>query len=111
MTEPHELPSLDALQQKIDASRKVGRAVSRKEKDASLDAGSAMAMRCAADLIAGVVVGGAIGYTLDKAFDSLPFASLVCLGFGVAGGFLNIWRTSQRALELDEVASKKKHDA
>lgn len=104
--DPHELPSLDALKQKIDASQKVGRAVSRREKDASLDAGSAMAMRCAAELIAGVVVGGGIGYALDTMFDSLPFASLVCLCFGVAGGFLNIWRTSQRAMEIDNPSSK-----
>lgn len=97
-----DLPSLDALQEKINATHvRHRRHVAPSSGQGQIDSGSAMAMRCAADLVAGAVVGGGAGYLLDSYFDTKPFLSLICLLFGVAGGFLNVWRTTQIAMRQD----------
>ena len=40
----------------------------------------------------GVLVGAALGYFLDKLFDTQPVLLIVCLFFGGAAGFLNVYR-------------------
>ncbi len=44
-------------------------------------------------VILAVVIGGAIGWWVDKTFPSLnPWGLLVFLFFGIAAGFLNLYR-------------------
>lgn len=44
-----------------------------------------------------VVVGWAIGYWLDKQFDTSPYLMFVFLGFGIAAGFRGLIRVAKRA--------------
>ncbi|MDR1694729.1 MAG: AtpZ/AtpI family protein [Lactobacillaceae bacterium] len=44
------------------------------------------------EFVSGVIVGGAIGYTLDMLFGTKPFLLIALLFFGMAAGFLNIYR-------------------
>ncbi len=53
------------------------------------------ALRLATELIAGVGVGGFIGWALDRFFGSAPFLMVLFLILGAAAGILNVIRTAQ----------------
>ena len=53
------------------------------------------ALRLATELIAGVAVGGFIGWALDRFFGSAPFLMVLFLILGAAAGILNVIRTAQ----------------
>lgn len=57
-------------------------------------AGAAQAMRMAADFVAGVLVGGAVGWGVDRFFGTSPWGLAVFLLLGFAAGILNVLRTS-----------------
>ena len=54
--------------------------------------GMALAGRIATELVAGLVVGGAIGWALDEVFDTSPFWLIVLFFLGAIGGMMNVWR-------------------
>ena len=62
---------------------------------AKADRGRAMgrAFRMATDLVAGVLVGGVIGYYLDQWLDTAPWLFVLFLVFGIAAGVRNVART------------------
>jgi len=47
-------------------------------------------------LVLGTFTGLAIGYFLDRAFATKPWLTFVFLGFGIAAGFMNLFRVMQR---------------
>ncbi|MCG8684720.1 MAG: AtpZ/AtpI family protein [Desulfobacterales bacterium] len=49
-----------------------------------------------------IVIGLAIGYWLDKKFDTQPVLLLVGLGFGIAAGFSNIIKAGQKSRKIDD---------
>ena len=53
-----------------------------------------LAFRLTTELVAGVVVGGLIGWQLDKWLDTSPVLLLVFFVLGVAAGILNVIRTA-----------------
>lgn len=61
-------------------------------------AGSAFAMgtRLAVELVAGVLVGAAIGYWLDSLLDTSPIMTIGMFMLGLAAGFSNLIRAVQR---------------
>lgn len=82
------LPSLDALQKKIDKNKPEG------DKD-SPDAAAAetgKAMNLATELMAGVGVGGVIGYFVDRAFETSPIFFILFFFLGFAAGIRNLMR-------------------
>lgn len=54
------------------------------------------AFRLATEMVAGVFVGGLLGWGLDKLLGTAPFLLIACLLLGVAGGLLNSVRAAQR---------------
>lgn len=54
------------------------------------------AMRMALDLVAGVGVGGFIGWWLDDLAGTKPIMMIVFFGLGLTAGFLNVLRTARR---------------
>ncbi|MEO8668403.1 MAG: AtpZ/AtpI family protein [Bauldia sp.] len=57
-------------------------------------AGAALAMRMAADFVAGILVGAAIGWGVDQLFGTWPWGLAVFLLLGFAAGILSVIRTS-----------------
>ncbi|MBR1647969.1 MAG: AtpZ/AtpI family protein [Alphaproteobacteria bacterium] len=55
-----------------------------------------MGIRAGADMLAGVIVGGAIGFAADKFFKTHPLFLIVFLFFGGAAGILNVYRAAQK---------------
>lgn len=57
-------------------------------------------MRIVVELVAGVVVGGLIGWYLDRWLDTAPWLLVVFFLFGLGAGLLNIYR------QLDPMADE-----
>ena len=54
------------------------------------------ALKLATDMIAGVAVGGFIGWALDRWLGTTPILLVVFLILGAAAGILNVIRSAQR---------------
>jgi ATP synthase protein I len=99
--EPSAIPSeveladrLKALSARLDAKPTVNEAVERmraREKDAT---GMAKALRLSSEFIAGVVVGGALGWFIDRLAGTTPFGLIVFLLLGFGAGVLNVMRVA-----------------
>jgi ATP synthase protein I len=86
---------LDALGDKLDVAQ------SRRQQaapDARPSQGGALgqALRLGVELVAGVAVGGAIGWGLDRLFGTAPLFMVLFLGLGATAGILNVVRTAKR---------------
>ena len=55
-----------------------------------------MAFRIATELVAGLALGGFIGWQLDRWLGTRPVFLLIFIGLGAAGAFLNIFRYANR---------------
>jgi len=55
-----------------------------------------IAFRLTTELVAGLVVGGGIGFLLDKWLGTGPFLLLIFFVLGVAAGILNVFRTAKQ---------------
>ena len=53
-----------------------------------------MAMRLGADFVAGVVVGGALGWGFDRLFGTSPWGLIVFLLLGFIAGTLSVMRSA-----------------
>lgn len=54
-----------------------------------------IAFRLVADLLAGVIVGGLIGWALDRVLGTSPVLLIVMFLLGVAAGMRNLMRTAR----------------
>jgi ATP synthase protein I len=63
------------------------------------------ALRLGVELVAGVAVGGFIGWALDRLFGTAPLMMVVFLGLGAAAGIMNVVRTAKR-MQTDAASLK-----
>ena len=54
--------------------------------------GMALAGRVAAELVAGLAVGGGLGWAIDSVFDTSPLWMVVLFFVGAIAGMMNVWR-------------------
>lgn len=90
MTNPDDLPPLDSLSERISRAREES-TPERLRKQAP-EAGKSSAMRSGTELIAGVAVGGFLGYQLDEWLGTRPACVIAGIFLGMAGGVMNIYR-------------------
>lgn len=90
MPENDDLPSLEALEKKLEKAQKEQQEEPAKGED--IPGGPGMAMRVGIELMAGVGVGMGAGYYLDKWLGTAPWLFLLCFVLGTCGGGLNIYR-------------------
>lgn len=83
------------LAQKIrDAQSRAQPASTGSKKSPSTGSSSTgKAFRAATDLVAALVVGGFLGYWIDRWFDTAPLGMIVFFFLGFGAGFLNIYRS------------------
>jgi ATP synthase protein I len=87
---------LEKLSGEIKAQRNGSQ--SQTERDAADLAGKSvgqamnLGFRVLTELVAGVVVGGLIGWQFDAWFKTSPFLLILFLMFGIAAGFWNVYR-------------------
>lgn len=82
---------LAALEQKLHGRRKADREAEKPSVDRK---GYGNAFRLSSEFIAAILVGTAIGYAIDVAMGTLPWAMMVFLLLGFAAGVLNVLRVS-----------------
>ena len=92
----------DTFRRRLDAlGDKLAEAQSRHQPAPGLQpqsqgAAVGQALRLGVELVAGVAVGGLIGWALDRWFGTAPLMMVVFLGLGAAAGILNVVRTAKR---------------
>jgi ATP synthase protein I len=62
-----------------------------------------IAFRLVTELMAALIVGGAIGWGLDRVFGTGPFLFIVMFMVGIAAGIFNVVRSAQQ-LNRDQAA-------
>jgi ATP synthase protein I len=82
-----------ALEKRLDA-RRVGDGDGSTGVTPSSGAGMGLAMRLAVDLVAGVLLGGALGWGFDRLFGTSPWGLMVLLLLGFVAGTLNVLRSA-----------------
>ncbi|MCF6198582.1 MAG: AtpZ/AtpI family protein [Hyphomicrobiaceae bacterium] len=102
-TEPHEMQQrLDDVQKRIDKmSPNDEKNLPNMKRVGTTRQSSGRALQVGSDLIAGVVVGGLIGYGLDVWFDTKPLWLIVFFMLGIIAGLANVLR-SARILQKEQ---------
>ncbi|MDF1792524.1 MAG: AtpZ/AtpI family protein [Thalassobaculaceae bacterium] len=95
MDDKNSPPSLDSLADRVRRARGTKKDAKRGGLDSGLP-GSAMglAFRVGVELVAGVVVGAAIGYGLDRWLGTSPWMLILFFFLGAAGGMMNVYRAA-----------------
>jgi ATP synthase protein I len=93
---PDGPPSLDDLGQRLKQARDAG---GERKTGGSLgpglpDSSLGVAMRIGVELVAGVAVGGGIGYALDRWLDTGPWLLIVFFFLGAGAGIMNVYRAA-----------------
>jgi ATP synthase protein I len=90
------LGSLEQRLSDIGGSRKTGTDPSGNEQDTAHVRASAMAMglRLSSELVAGVLVGAALGWGFDRLLSTSPWGLIVFLLLGFTAGVLNVMRSA-----------------
>ena len=102
MPEDKKLPSLDALQHKIDdAKRHFGE---KRERQSTLPdpTNLSQGIRYVVEMAAGIAVGTVLGYYLDRWLHTSPWFFIICFFLGAAAGFRNLVRDAMRTEEEDK---------
>jgi ATP synthase protein I len=86
---------LDALGQELEGARARHSQAPVPEPQGH-GAALGQALKLGVELVAGVAVGGFIGWALDRFIGTAPFLMVVFLGLGAAAGILNVVRTAKR---------------
>ena len=92
----------DPIRRRLDALGKDLAGVQARHHKAAVPApqgqGAALgqALRLGVELVAGVAVGGFIGWALDRFLGTAPLLMVVFLGLGAAAGIMNVMRTAKR---------------
>ena len=53
-------------------------------------------------MVSGVLVGGGIGWLLDKGLGTAPWLFVIFLLLGIAAGFLTVWRDARSIIAAQE---------
>jgi ATP synthase protein I len=90
------LGSLDQRLSEIRDNRKIGTGQSGNEQDAAQAKASAMAvgLRLSSELVAGVLVGAALGWGFDRLLSTSPWGLIVFLLLGFTAGVINVMRAA-----------------
>ncbi len=83
---------LKKLEERIRELKEKESRVNRDKGESEFMHASKAGLRVGAELLSGVLVGGAIGYFLDGFFDTKPWLLVLFLFFGGGAGVLNVYR-------------------
>ena len=89
----HEPPSLDELGRRLDRARKAAESGPTR-RSASREFG--VAYRVFVELLAGVAVGGVLGWFADGWLGTRPWLTLALTALGFAAGMANALRTARQ---------------
>lgn len=102
MTDDSKRKSIDAFEKKLAQRRgqspKEAQTNQPQEADEQPSRQGAMgtAFRLSTDLVAAVLVGGFIGWLIDKGLGTEPFGLLIFFFLGIVAGIINVFRTARQ---------------
>jgi ATP synthase protein I len=95
MDERKSPPSLDSLADRVKRARGGEKGAHRRDLEPGMpNTAIGIAFRVGVELVAGVVVGAAIGYGLDQWVGTTPWMLIVFFFLGAAGGMMNVYRAA-----------------
>ena len=94
MTKKEDKDRLEVLDKRLEKARKEKQASTRKYKQKG-DRDVSKAYRIGLELVLAVMVGGAIGWYLDKRLGTTPWLFVIFFFLGVAAGFRNVYKAAQ----------------
>ncbi|MEX0808350.1 MAG: AtpZ/AtpI family protein [Dongiaceae bacterium] len=95
---------LDDLNRRLAAIRERRRGdASEMEPDDTAKGAMGYALRIGVELVAGLVVGGGMGWLLDMWLGTGPFLLILFFFLGAAAGMLNVWRAT-KAMNLPDAS-------
>lgn len=95
------------LRARIEAARNRGKTPQKTADSHRNASGAAAAFGHSVAMLVAVAVGGIIGYWIDIALGTRPWALLIFLVFGMVAGFLNIIRAANQMAaraQMDQTA-------
>ncbi|MCH7806179.1 MAG: AtpZ/AtpI family protein [Proteobacteria bacterium] len=95
MTKKEDKDRLEVLDKRLEKARKEKQASTRKYKQKG-DRDVSKAYRIGLELVLAVMVGGAIGWYLDKRLGTTPWLFVIFFFLGVAAGFRNVYKAAQK---------------
>ncbi|MCI5044872.1 MAG: AtpZ/AtpI family protein [Aquisalinus sp.] len=108
MPDKDELPSIDEFGERLKKARPLS---PEEQVRAHLDEGQGTAlgrgMKIASELLAALLVAGALGYGADQLFGTMPLFLLIGIFLGFAAGMRNVWL----ALGMDKTEAAESLDA
>jgi ATP synthase protein I len=109
-------PSTSAKDTELsDRLRDLGRRLEARREDRSegtpngrapRSPGVAMALRLATDLVAGVIVGAALGWGVDRLLGTSPWGLIVLFLLGFAAGLRNVMKSAGLSRSADGAADQ-----
>ena len=89
---------LDSLSRSLDAGKAAPERIDagRGGEDKSLASAMGLGVRVLTEFVAGIAVGGLIGYGLDRWLHTSPALLIVFLGLGTAAGFWNVYKIAMK---------------
>ena len=85
---------LQRLGAKLEARRPAARPVSPGGASQTERSGLAYALRASSEFVAGVIVGGGLGWAFDKGLGTSPWGLIVFLLLGFGAGVFNVLRSA-----------------
>jgi len=94
----------DDLEDRIAKARAAGERHDPASPDGGVDLGieSAMSfgMRAGAQFVSAVVLGGGVGWAIDRWLGTRPFIMLVLMVLGFGAAIWNVWRSMSQAVDV-----------
>jgi ATP synthase protein I len=89
---------LETLKHDLGEAIAEEKADEKKAEDASSKDGGALAagLKASTELVAGVLVGGVMGYLLDQWLGTKPWLLVIFMVFGIVAGFRNLYRLGMK---------------
>jgi ATP synthase protein I len=89
---PTDEAALAARLERLGGTLEARRAAEEAANAKARPAGFAQATKIASEFVAGVIVGGGLGWVIDRALGTAPWALIVFVLLGFAAGVLNVLR-------------------
>ncbi|TBW32321.1 ATP F0F1 synthase subunit I [Siculibacillus lacustris] len=96
---PETKPALAARLERLGASLEAHRSEVAAAKAKGRPSGFGQAIKIASEFVAGIVVGAALGWGIDRALGTSPWALIVFLLLGFAAGVLNVLRAEGKVAD------------
>jgi ATP synthase protein I len=109
MSENEKHDDLDGLERRLkEASARRAEAADSRAKERG--AGLGFAFRIGTELVAGIAVGVAIGWLLDRWLDTRPWLMILFFVLGSAAGMMNVFRSVSGQGHAVGFRRKRTHD-